>query len=272
MNKIAYFLLAVLLVCSTAAIAQPGDEPEIDVEVPPPPPPPSNDETEVFKVVEEMPRFGGCEDIEGDLSAKKLCAEKKMLEFIYKNIKYPIAARKDNKQGTVVIRFVVDEKGNVIQPKIVRDIGGGCGTEALRVVKKMPTFTPGKQRGKAVKVQFNLPVRFKLDKDEKPAPKPIIQIAEWDDLFCKDFKSGTITKEVLEKILTDGSKPTFTCNTAKPHHFHVILMGKGSASEVKKKKWGKRMHKLLENASKGSSIVIHYDEKGKLITKNLTVK
>lgn len=287
MYKVTYCLLAILIAFSTIAIAQPTENPIIKADVLPPPTPPIllkktkiqleqpaiDTEEEVFTIVEEMPRFAGCEDIEGKDSEKKVCAEKKMLEFIYSNIKYPPLAREKNIDGTVVIRFVVDEKGNVIQPKVVRDIGGGCGREGLRVVQKMPAFTPGKQRGKVVKVQFSLPIHFKLEgKKAKKAPKPIVDVKTWTDLFCIDFSSGFIDDAVLKSMLEEGT-PKVSCDKeTEPHHFHVMLMGKGEASEVKKKKWGKRMNKMLMNATKGSNIVIHYDEGGKLITKNITVK
>ncbi|PKP34305.1 MAG: energy transducer TonB, partial [Bacteroidetes bacterium HGW-Bacteroidetes-15] len=65
-------------------------------------------------------------------------------------------------QGTVYVTFVVEPNGSISNVKLLRDIGGGCGTEAIRVVKAMPKWQPGKQRGKAVRVQFNLPVKFIL--------------------------------------------------------------------------------------------------------------
>lgn len=133
---------------------------------PPPPPPPEPEVEEIFKVVEEMPRFPGCED-KGTMAEKKQCADKKMLEFIYKNIKYPAIARENGVEGTCVVQFVVEKDGSIADAKVVRDIGAQCGQEALRVVNLMNEkglkWTPGKQRGRAVKVQFNLPVKFRLE-------------------------------------------------------------------------------------------------------------
>ncbi|MFK7935289.1 MAG: energy transducer TonB [Saprospiraceae bacterium] len=133
---------------------------------PPPPPPPAPEVKEIFKVVEQMPRFPGCEDMAGSHKEKKACANKKLLEFVYKNITYPALARENNVEGTVVIQFVVNANGSISDAKVVRDIGATCGDEALRVVKLMQNmpqkWTPGKQRGRAVAVQFNLPVRFHL--------------------------------------------------------------------------------------------------------------
>ncbi len=129
---------------------------------PPPPPPPAPKEDEIFKVVEDNPAFPGCEGI-SDKAEKKRCADEKMLQFIYGNIKYPAIARENGVEGMVVIKFVVEKDGSISAPEIVRDIGAGCGAEALRVVKLMPKWEPGKQRGRAVRVQFNLPVKFKLE-------------------------------------------------------------------------------------------------------------
>ena len=143
-------------------------EEKIYVAPPPPPPPPPPAEEEIFKVVEEMPRFPGCESLPS-IAEKKACADKKLLEFIYQNINYPNVARENNIEGTVVIRFVVDKNGKISQAEIVREIGGGCGEEALRVVRKMNEmpvrWSPGKQRGRPVNVYFTLPVKFILKVD-----------------------------------------------------------------------------------------------------------
>lgn len=120
----------------------------------------------VLTLAQIMPRFPGCEDQNISDLEKKNCSEIKMLEFIYSKIKYPLKANYKGIQGTVVIRFVIDKDGSIINPEIMRTIGGGCAEEALRVVKLMPPFIPGMQDGEPVKVQYNLPVRFKLEDPE----------------------------------------------------------------------------------------------------------
>jgi periplasmic protein TonB len=102
----------------------------------------------VFTIVEEMPSFPG-----GDESRNKYLAE---------NIKYPQNALENGIQGTVYVSFVVDSKGNVTDAKVLRGIGGGCDEEALRVIRMMPQWHPGKQNGKQVRVLFNMPVYFKI--------------------------------------------------------------------------------------------------------------
>ena len=103
----------------------------------------------ILGIVERMPEFPGGEDA--------------LYDFIAKNLKYPQAAKDSNIQGRVFVQFVVDKDGTIINPKVARDIGGGCGEEALRVVKMMPKWKPGEQYGKKVRVQYVLPVRFSVE-------------------------------------------------------------------------------------------------------------
>ena len=105
-------------------------------------------EAEVFTIVEEMPAYPG-----GDA---------KLYEYLGKNIKYPQIARESGIQGRVFVNFVVEPDGSVSNVKVMRGIGGGCDEEAMRVIKTMPKWKPGKQRGKAVRVTYTIPVVFKL--------------------------------------------------------------------------------------------------------------
>jgi TonB family protein len=128
----------------------------------------SNDtESEIYKVVDQMPRFPGCENIGGSNREMEDCAKVKMLEYIYRNLKYPVIARTSGVEGMVVVQFVVDENGWVTNPNIVREIGSGCGDAALDVVKSMndleERWLPGVVKGKRVKVLYTLPVKFKLE-------------------------------------------------------------------------------------------------------------
>jgi len=142
-----------------------GDEDE--TVAPPPPPPKEPERREIFKVVEEMPRFPGCEDLNASIEEKKACADKKMLEFIYSHVEYPEIAKENGIEGTVVVQFVVDKDGSVSEIQIARDIGGKCGEEAKRLISlmnEMPEkWIPGRQRGRAVPVMFTLPIKFKLE-------------------------------------------------------------------------------------------------------------
>ncbi len=109
-------------------------------------------EEEVVKpyvVVEQMPEFPG-----GDRTMRK---------FLEDNIRYPMMARESGISGTVYVTFVVSVNGHISDVKLLRGIGGGCDEEAIRVVKTMPAWIPGRQTGKPVPVQFNLPIKFSLN-------------------------------------------------------------------------------------------------------------
>lgn len=105
-------------------------------------------EQEIFQIVEEMPSFPG--------------GEAKLMEYVSKNIKYPQIARETGIQGRVFVGFVVEPDGSISNVKLLRGIGGGCDEEAMRVIKSLPKWKPGKQRGKAVRVSYQIPVFFKL--------------------------------------------------------------------------------------------------------------
>ena len=105
-------------------------------------------EDQIFTIVEQMPQFGS--------------GEKDLLTYLAKNIKYPQMAKESGISGIVYVTFVVGKNGKVGDVRILRGIGGGCDKEAVRVVKSMPDWKAGKQRGKPVSVQYNLPVRFVL--------------------------------------------------------------------------------------------------------------
>ena len=106
------------------------------------------EEAQIFTVVESMPSFPG--------------GDKARIRFLNENIAYPTMARESGIQGRVYVTFVVERNGIVTDVKILRGIGGGCDEEAIRVVKAMPRWIPGKQRGKPVRVQFTLPIKFTL--------------------------------------------------------------------------------------------------------------
>ncbi|MBL4736045.1 MAG: energy transducer TonB [Flavobacteriales bacterium] len=105
-------------------------------------------EDQIFTIVEQMPQFGG--------------GEADLLNYLGKNIKYPQMAKESGISGIVYVTFVVGKAGKVADVRVLRGIGGGCDKEAVRVVKSMPDWKAGKQRGKPVSVQYNLPVRFVL--------------------------------------------------------------------------------------------------------------
>jgi protein TonB len=126
----------------------------------------SDEDEGILHVSHTAPLFPGCEELAADVEAQKTCSESKLLKYVYGKIKYPQYALDHNIEGRCVITFVVETDGKISHAKILKDIGGGCGEEALRVVNtmnEMPlSWIPGKNDGKPVRVRFNLPVKFQL--------------------------------------------------------------------------------------------------------------
>lgn len=102
----------------------------------------------VFEIVEQMPEYPG-----GMMA---------MMEFLQKNMKYPADAEKQKVQGKVMVSFIVETNGSISDVKVMKNVFPSLDAEAIRVVKAMPRWTPGKQKGKVVRVHFSLPITYRL--------------------------------------------------------------------------------------------------------------
>lgn len=123
---------------------------QLQAYVPPPPPKPKQEEVtdEIFVVVENQPEFPG--------------GNGAMMKFLSENINYPVIAQENGIQGRVICNFVVERDGSITDVQVVRGVDPSLDREAMRVIKQMPRWKPGKQRGQAVRVRFTLPVVFRL--------------------------------------------------------------------------------------------------------------
>lgn len=117
----------------------------------------------VFAIVERMPAMRDCNDLKKE-SARKTCTYEKIVADLGKAMKYPQIAKEQNIVGTVYMHFVVNDKGKVTDVKVLKGIAGGkvLDQEAIEMVKSLPDFVPGQQRGKNVSVSYNLPIKFSL--------------------------------------------------------------------------------------------------------------
>jgi protein TonB len=121
-----------------------------------------NDSDQVYVFVEDNPVFPG--------------GDEARLKYISNNITYPNIAIESGIQGTVYVTFVVEKDGSISNVKVLRGIGGACDEEALRVIRNMPKWQAGKHRGKEIRVQYNLPIKFVLENDSPVPPKVEEQI------------------------------------------------------------------------------------------------
>lgn len=152
-----------------------------------------NDDDLLFVQVDEDPEFPG--------------GEEAMRKFIEDNLQYPRLAAENGISGKVYVTFVIDTDGTVLKPRLLRDIGGGCGTEAIRIIKLMPKWKPGKQNGKPVRVQYNLPVVFDkkycipLIEGQAPVQGMPIQNVEGPDLIGPNGSTQEMKIEGVKVIV-----------------------------------------------------------------------
>ena len=158
-----------------------------------------NDDSEAFVVVEEMPAFPG--------------GNEGLMKFLADSIRYPVVAQENGIQGRVIVNFVVEKNGSLSDFQIVRGVDPSLDNEALRVLRLMPDWTPGKQKGENVRVRFTLPVVFRLQSGEKKAstnivPPPPAPPSNSNEVFVvvedqPEFPGGN---EALMKFLSDNVK------------------------------------------------------------------
>ena len=165
---------------------------------------------EVFINVEEQPQFPG--------------GAPKLLEYLSQNIRYPKEAMETDKQGRVIVSFVIRKDGSISDAKVVKPVDPLLDAEALRVVNTMPNWTPGKQSGKAVNVKYTVPITFRLEGKAKETPtatgtftpRDTIHARPVENIAVKDLVSRlpganidengniTVNGKPVKKILVDG--------------------------------------------------------------------
>ena len=142
-------VLAVLPVAALLALAcaqkseRPAEEPAGAASVTA-----ESDSAQVFDVVEQMPEFPG--------------GSAELLDYLMENLKYPKDAEESKTEGRVIVTFVVDEEGRIVEPQVAKGVSPSLDAEALRVVQSMPQWTPGRQHGEAVRVRYTVPINFQL--------------------------------------------------------------------------------------------------------------
>lgn len=184
--------------------------------VPPVPLPPQ--EEEIFKVVEEMPRFPGCEHLNKSSKSIENCAKEEMLNFIDEYLEYPETAKINGVEGMAVIQFTVWKDSTLRNIKIVRNPGEGTGEAAAKLVESMnnlnPKWRPGFHKGSPRCVQYTLPIKFKLKDTEKPRLK---RKYEYNDLIplsklheepkfpdCRKSKDNECTVKKLNEFIINN--------------------------------------------------------------------
>ncbi len=174
----------------------------------------SEADTPVFEVVEQMPEYSG-----GGMG--------ELMKYLAMNVRYPKAAQEAGVQGRVMVQFIVDKEGNITHPNVIRPVNRELDAEAIRVVKAMPRWKPGKQKGEAVAVKFTIPVMFLLQdrvpKEDTTKPLCFVNGKEVDALVMSALDPNKIEsvsvlkdKEALEAYGERGKKNGVVLIKLKP--------------------------------------------------------
>ncbi|WMX14543.1 MULTISPECIES: energy transducer TonB [unclassified Aureispira] len=171
-----YILTCFLLFLGLSMVAQPQD-------------------SSILTAVDIPPLFDGCDDPLISEEQRQACSVPKIQAFINENIVYPDSARARNIEGVVVVRFSVTKEGKITDLELVRNIGAGCGQEAMRVIRMMPDFRPALRNGEPVATKMTLPIRFKRADEAVSSNKNLYQI-HWGTIY-----QDKVTKEALKALL-----------------------------------------------------------------------
>jgi TonB family protein len=155
-------------------------------------PPQVKPDEQIFTVVEVMPKYPG--------------GDEARMQYLQQSIIYPEAARKSGKQGTVYVTYVVEKDGSISNVELLRGFDKECDEEALKVVKNMPNWEPGLQRGKPVRVKYNIPIRFSLS-GEKEVEKDIEKDTDSDVDKEKDMPPPPPKPERVVRQGESGTPP-----------------------------------------------------------------
>ena len=157
-----------------------------------------DDETLVH--VDVMPYFPGCNDFEGNPEGKRRCSNNNLVGFISTTLEYPEEAKEQGIAGTVIVSFVVKKDGTIKDAFILKDIGGGCGEQALAVVDQMPLWEAGINNNKKVNVKLNLPIKFSFSGQGTTSKYRLL----WGEIKGKTITRKEIRRNLLNSVAVRG--------------------------------------------------------------------
>jgi TonB family protein len=196
---------------------------------------------------EVPPVFGNCNAVQ----AQRECSDKAVVAFLSKQLKYPAIARENGIQGTVVVKFTVNKDGSTSDYQLVRDIGGGCGQEAIRVIQAMEGWKPGMTSGKPVSSVMTLPIKFKLETETSASSQYT--------LFLGAYTSERLTgKELAEALQSPITIRDAAGSLVKVQELSLTIekRGKSLSATTQGDQPSKEMRRMAKKAKKGGSALI----------------
>lgn len=201
---------------------------------------------------DQMPYFPGCEDFRYNSDERRQCSNQSIIGFVSNYLVYPDAAKAEGIEGTVYVSFIVDLEGDIIEPSVLMDIGGGCGEAALEVIKQMPKWEPGMNNGKVVAVKLNLPIQFSLKAAEKDLSDNYN--IYWGNLMGLEVSSEQLKENLANTILIrDPLGESFHVNDLV---FSYEKKRKTIYAQNDKGKISKELSRIVERAKKGGKFTV----------------
>ncbi len=234
----------------------------------------------VFIVVEDMPRFPGCEDI-SNAEERRECSQRTLLECMYNNQYYPQEAFDNNIEGTVVVSFVVEETGCLSEIEVVNDIGSGTSEETIRLIELMNEqgcrWIPGQQQGNTVRVRFNLPIRFRITDSTRVDMGGVLEEVQCCDPMSVGVQDQEANAFNLQAYPSPASNQLLLASKSteafKGHCYILDIAGQLRLQEVVAFSAGSQQWQIdVSGLRPGLKLLLLKDEQGNLVArKKITI-
>lgn len=214
----------------------------------------------VYTIVDQMPYFSGCEVYADGSIEKHNCSNQAVVAYLANNLVYPEIAKKERIEGIVYLSFIVDEKGKILRPTILNDIGGGCGSAAVKVVREMPKWQSGLLRNEKVRVQLHIPVEFRFLERQTIENYTF----RWGDLETYEVTRKEIKKNLSQQVQVynqQGKSASISLLTLSSNKKSKIVSAQSNGTITP------QMKKLVKKLRKGSlfSVIVTIQVEGNFI-------
>jgi len=200
---------------------------------------------------ELMPYFPGCEEFDDGSEQKRQCSNHALVGYLSQSIQYPEDAIAQGIEGTVYVSFVVGEYGEITNVSMIRDIGGGCGEEAMRVIREMPVWEPAIDGEQTVAVKLNIPVQFFMKAAEEDLADNFK--INWGTIIGEKVSKELLIENLDRKIIVRDQSG----NATSVSNLYFVYQRRKSLSEAQSTgNISNDMRKLVKKAKKGGTLAV----------------
>lgn len=212
----------------------------------------------IYSEPDMVPLFAGCADPLVSDRQQQDCSAGKIAEFVRRELRYPPQAQEARIEGTAVVRFVVDEQGHISTAELLREPGGGCGEEALRIVRLLPRFTPAVKQGRPVAAYMILPIRFQILAASSSQVEGFYQL-HWGTAYGDRISRAELTELMnLPLVIRDNNGNAEY--SASEVELNFLYKNKVSTERGNSNRLTPAMFRLLQRAKSGSVLTfsVHF--------------